>query len=250
MSKIILFFLLLFTQLQASSINIAAAANLSYTIKALESAFLKQHPEIHLRVTLGGSGKMSAQIMHGAPYGLFLSADMLYPQKLYSSGYALTEPKVYTKGAIAFFTTKEFAEPLSVELLTSAKISKIAIANPKTAPYGRATVEALKKSGVYSSIKKKFIYGESISQTLIFASSSDIGVVALSALYSPQMKRYKEGKNWTLVDPKLYTPIAQGMVLLQAAKKNPDYKLFYDFILSKEAQNIFAKNGYIKGYLK
>lgn len=246
MSKIILFFLFLFTQIQASSINIAAAANLSYSIKALEAVFTKHHPDIHLKVTLGGSGKMSAQIMHGAPYGLFLSADMDYPQKLYTSAYAITEPKVYTKGAIAFFTTKEFTQPLSVELLTSAKISKIAIANPKTAPYGRATVEALKKSGVYSQVKQKFIYGESISQTLVFASSSDIGVVALSALYSPQLKRYKEGKNWALVDSKLYTPIAQGMVLLQVAKKNPDYKLFYDFILSKEAQDIFAKNGYLK----
>ena len=247
MSKLVLLFvLLLFTQLQASSINIAAAANLSYTIKALESAFNKHHPEIHLRVTLGGSGKMTAQIMHGAPYGLFLSADMNYPQKLYSSGYALSEPKVYTKGAIAFFTTKAFAEPLTPELLTSTQISKIAIANPKTAPYGRATVEALKKSGVYSAIKEKFIYGESISQTLIFASSSDIGVVALSALYSPQLQKYKEGENWALVDPQLYTPIAQGMVLLKQSKNNQDYKLFYDFILSKEAQNIFSEYGYLK----
>ncbi len=246
MSKIILFFLLLFTQLQASSLNIAAAANLSYTIKALESAFLKHYPEIHLKVTLGGSGKLTSQIMHGAPYGLFLSADMLYPQKLYSSGYAITQPKVYTQGALAFFTTKEFTQPLAPKLLTSKMIDKIAIANPKTAPYGKATIEALKKSGVYSSIKQKFIYGESISQTLIFASSSDIGVVALSALYSPQLQKYKEGKNWALVDPKLYTPIAQGMVLLKQSKNKPDYKLFYDFILSKEAQNIFSEYGYLK----
>ncbi len=247
MSKLaFLFFFLLFTQLQASSLNIAVAANLSYTIKALEAAFSKRHHGVHLKITLGGSGKMAAQIMHGAPYGLFLSADMKYPQKLYERGYALNEPKLYTKGALAFFTTKEFTEPISPKLLRSSQIDKIAIANPKTAPYGLATIEALKKSGVYAFVKEKFIYGESISQTLLFASSSDIGIVALSALYTPQMKSYKEGKNWALVDAKLYTPIAQGMVLLKLAKKNPDYKLFYDFILSTEAQHIFAKYGYLK----
>ena len=246
MKKILILLIAILTQLQASTLNIAAAANLSYTIKALESAFATHHPEIELRVTLGGSGKMTAQIMHGAPYGLFLSADMSYPQKLYMSGYALTEPQCYTNGAIAFFTTKGFTKPLSPELLTSEQIDKIAIANPKTAPYGRATIEALQKSGVYAQVKKKFIYAESISQTLIFASSSDIGIVALSALYSPQLKRYKEGKNWAKVNPKLYRPIAQGMVLLKPAEKNPDYRLFYDFILSREAQNIFANYGYIK----
>ena len=242
-----LFALLLFISsfLNAGSINIAVAANVSYAIPELTAVFTKTHPDIDVKIILGSSGKLTAQISHGAPYGIFLSANMLYPQSLYEKKIATTKPKVYAKGQLAYLSHKSRDFSLGLELLKQKNISKIAIANPKTAPYGKATKEAMINAGVYNAVKAKLIYGESISQTLFFTSkAADIGIIAKSALFSKKMAQYKEDVHWKTLDSSLYTPIEQGIVLLKYADNNKDYKLFYEFILSKEAKNIFIKYGY------
>jgi molybdate transport system substrate-binding protein len=130
-------------------------------------------------------------------------------------------------------------------LLDDDTIERIAIANPKTAPYGKAAVEAMKKAGVYERIKAKLIYGESIAQTVSYTvTAAQIGLIAKSSLYSPHMTAYKEGVNWVSVDAKLYTPIKQGVVLLRHGRDNAEYKAFYDFILSDQAKKIFKRYGY------
>ena len=134
---------------------------------------------------------------------------------------------------------------VSLAVLEENEIHKIAIANPKTAPYGQAAMEALKSLKLYEKVKSKLVYGESVSQTVIYATTAaDIGLVAKSALFSPQMKKYIEGKHWIDVDKSLYTPIQQGMVMLKSAKENVEVKALYDFLLSVEAQNIFKNYGY------
>ncbi len=237
---------LLLTSLQAQEITIAVSANVSYAIERLITAFNKTHPETKVQVILGSSGKLTAQIQNGAPYGLFLSADMAYPERLYKKNIAITVPKVYAQGTLAFFSTKveDFEHPM--ELLISSEIRKIAVGNPKTAPYGRATQEALQKAKVYKKIKDKLIYGGSISQTLSYAmTAADMGIVATSALYSPKMSRYKEHQNWVSVDKHLYKAIDQGVVLLKYAQEKKGYREFYDFILSSKAKKIFKTYGYI-----
>jgi molybdate transport system substrate-binding protein len=132
-----------------------------------------------------------------------------------------------------------------IEVLESPDIRKIAIANPKTAPYGVAAAEALKNAKLYKKLEKKFVYGESISQTVTYATTAaDIGIIALSSLYAPQMKQYKEAIHWSEVDASLYTPIDQGMVILKNAKDNVEVKAFYDFVLSKRAKEILISFGY------
>lgn len=129
--------------------------------------------------------------------------------------------------------------------MTDKKIRRIAIANPNTAPYGKAAVEALKNADLYDKIKNKFIYGESVSQTVAYTvTAADLGFIAKSSLYSPKMKRYKKGVNFADVDPSLYTPIEQGIVLLKRAKNNADAKAFYKFILSQQCKKIFQAYGY------
>ena len=244
MFKISVLVLLFVQMLFAGSINVAAAANVTYAIDELKAEFAKINPNVKIVVTLGSSGKLTAQIKNGAPYGLFMSANMKYPQALYADGIATTKPVVYAQGGLAFLSTRK--QEFSMELLRSEKIKKIAVANPKTAPYGLAAVEAMKNAKVYDDVRSKFVYAESISQTVSYTMiATDIGIIAISSLYSPKMGQYKEGVNWACVDPKLYTPIKQGVVLLKHAQDNRDYKAFYDFVLSDKAKEIFKKYGYI-----
>ncbi len=243
MNKLVFILLLTFSSLTAGKINIAVAANVSYAIDELKAEFAKQNPDTKVQVILGSSGKLTAQIKNGAPYGLFMSANMKYPEALYNEKLAITKPIVYAQGALALFSVKKQDFAKSVKILTTEKIKKIAIANPKTAPYGIAAKEMLENIGIYKKIKKKFVYGESISQTVSYAvTAADIGIIAKSSLYSSKMSQYKENINWVSIDTTLYEPIKQGIVILV---DNPEYRAFYDFILSKKAKEILKKYGYI-----
>ncbi len=243
--KPLLLLLILLGTLQAQSIKIAVAANVSYAIDELKKEFNTLYPEIKVDVILGGTGKLFAQIQHKAPYDILMGANMLYPQNLYKSGDAITRPIIYAQGSLAMLSNKKLDLSQGVKLLKDPKIKKIAIANPKTAPYGVATVEALKNAKLYDEVKQKFVYGESISQTVTYATrATDIGFIAKSALFSPKMTHFKEGVNWIELDPKLYTPIDQGIVLLKHAEKSPEASAFYTFILSQRAKSIFEKFGY------
>ena len=237
---IILFFSI---SLFANTINIAVASNVIYAIDELKKEFHKQHPDIDVRATLGSSGKLTAQIKNGAPYMLFMSANMKYPNSLYKDGIAVTKPVIYAQGVLAYFSVKPHDFSDGMKLVKNPKISKIAVANPKSAPYGIAAFEAMKNGGVLDEVKHKFIYGESVSQTISYAMiAADMGFVAKSALYSPKMKRYKKGKNWEEVSLSLYKPINQGVVILKDTK---EVRTFYDFLLSKKAKKIFLDFGYL-----
>ena len=245
MKKIIIGSLVCVASLYAGSINIAVAANVSYAIDTLKEEFKKSNPNTEVRVTLGSSGKLTAQIKHGAPYQLFMSANMKYPEALYADKIAVTKPVIYAQGSLAYLSNKKQDFSKGIELVKDSNIEKIAVANPKTAPYGKAAVEAMKNGGVYKDVKYKLVYAESISQTVSYAvTATDIGFVAKSSLYSPKMKHFKEGINWTDVDAKLYTPINQGIVVLKEGEKNQEVLAFYEFILSQKAKDILKKFGY------
>ncbi|GIT99636.1 molybdate ABC transporter substrate-binding protein [Sulfurovum sp. TSL6] len=245
MKKIVLGLVLSFALLSAGEIKIAVAANVSYAIEPLKTAFYTLSPKTNIEVILGSSGKLTAQIKNGAPYDLFMSANMKYPEVLYKEGIAVTKPIVYAQGALAYLSVKPQDFRQGLRLLTEDKIQKIALANPKTAPYGVAAVEALKNAKVYDAVKEKFVYGESISQTVTYAmTAADIGFIAKSSLFSPQMAYLKEGIHWSDVDETFYTPIEQGMVILKKAEGNPAVKDFYDFMLSEKAQEILKNFGY------
>lgn len=245
MTKIITLFLFISFSLYAKSINIAVAANVSYAIHALVNAYNKTHPNTKVQITLGSSGKLTAQIQNGAPYDIFMSANMKYPNALYAKALALTKPLIYAKGSLAIFSTRKRDFSQGINIVKDKNIKTIAIANPKTAPYGRASVEALKNAKLYKEVKNKFVYAESVSQTVAYSvTATDLGFIAKSALFSPRMQRYKKGINFTDVNPKLYKAISQGVVILKRAAKNPEAKSFYDFLFSAQAKKIFKKYGY------
>lgn len=246
MLKILVASMALSFSLVAGEISVAVAANLSDAIEVIKTEFAKNHPSTKVNTTLGASGKFTTQIKSGAPFDLFLSADMQFPEHLYAEKIAVTKPVVYASGALAMVSVKGLDLTQGLALLKDAKIEKVAIANPKTAPYGTASMEAFEKAGVLEKVAPKLVYGDSIGQALQFAlSAADVGFVNASAFYSKKMKQYQEGKEWVKVDAKLYTPIAQGIVLLKKGENNPDAKAFYDFILSAPAKKIFESYGYV-----
>lgn len=245
-NKIVLIVLVIMSSAFADKINIAVAANVSYAINNLINEFNKTNPDTKVRVILGSSGKLTAQIKNGAPYNIFMSANMKYPIALYDENIAITKPIIYAQGSLAILSTKKLDFTKGINLAIDNKVDKIAIANPKTAPYGKASLEAFKNAKIYKEIEKKLVYAESISQTVTYAiTATDMGFIAKSSLYSPKMSMYKEGINWSTVDIKLYTPINQGIVILKNAKDNKEAKAFYDFILSEKAKKIFEEFGYL-----
>jgi len=223
----------------ASEIFIAASANTAYAMPEIIKKFNQKYPDVKVNVILASSGKLTAQIIHGAEYDVFMAANMKYPEFLYKQGIAKTEPKVYAKGAIALFSVKNInLKDFKNALL---KAESVAIANPKTAPYGRAAVEAVKNAGIYPDIREKFVFAETVSAVIPYTlNSADVGIVAKSSLFSKQMKRYK---NFSDVPQNLYNPIDQGIVIFN--KKNETVK-FYNFIFSEDAKEIFKKYGYIE----
>ncbi|MGM0519604.1 MAG: molybdate ABC transporter substrate-binding protein [Campylobacterota bacterium] len=244
--KLVLTTLFIVSSVYAQSINIAVAANVSYAIEDIKKEFNKLYPNTQVKVTLGSSGKLTAQIKNGAPYELFMSANMKYPKALYSDKIAVTRPLVYAQGGLAMLSDNQKDFSKGIDLVKDSSIGKIAVANPKTAPYGIASIEAMKNAGVLAEAKKKFVYAESISQTVSYAvMATDMGFIAKSSLYSPTMSKYKKGVHWTQVDSKLYTPINQGIVMLKNGEKNSEVAAFYAFMLSPKAKEIMEKFGYL-----
>ncbi len=244
--RLLLFFIFSTLLINAQTVSVAVAANLSYVIKTLQKAYLKHHPKSKIEIILGSTGKLTALIKNGAPYDILMGADMAYPNTLYKDGFALKKPSIYARGSLILFTKKERDLSVGVKKLTDPEIKKIAIANPQTAPYGKASIEALKNADILKSIKSKLIYAQSASQAVTYTLKvADIGFIPKSTLYAPMMQHFQEGKNWINIPSKLYKPIEQGMTLLKHAKENKDAQEFYNFLLSQEAKKIFKEFGYI-----
>jgi molybdate transport system substrate-binding protein len=231
--------------LLAEDIKVATAANVGAVLDDLKKEFAKIRPNDKIDATLGASGKFAAQIEQGAPFQVFVSADTELPAKLKKSGYVIGEPKVYATGILAMLSTKGVDVSKGLSVLASDSVKKIAIANPKTAPYGTAAIEAMQKTGVYSKVASKIVQGESITQAYQYAvTAADVGFVALSSLKVGDGLKYKEGVNWIVVDDKLYEPIDQAIALLKNGENSDGAKAFVTFMTSKEAKAIFAKYGY------
>lgn len=238
--------LLITSGLFAGKINIAVAANISYAMEDLKKEFYKLYPNTKVQIILGSSGKLAAQIKNGAPYDIFMSANMKYPNFLYKERHAVTKPLIYAQGSLSYLSGKKQNFKKGIHLIKESGIRKIAIANPKNAPYGMATIEALKNSNIYNEVKNKFVYAESISQTVSYSiMAADIGFIAKSSLYSPKMSKYKKNIHYSDVNPKLYTPINQGIVVLKRGESNSQVISFYNFVFSKKAKEVFNKFGYL-----
>jgi len=229
----------------AEEITIAAASDLTFAFREIATEYEKASGN-QVRLTLGSSGNFYAQIQNGAPFDLYFSADIAFPRKLEEAG--LTVPGSlyqYAVGRIVLWTGHESRIDVTkgFEALREPTVKKIAIANPKHAPYGRAAVAAMEYFKVYDQVKDKLILGENISQAAQFIESGacDIGIIALSLAIAPAMK--SKGTYWE-VPAEAHPSLDQGAVILKQSKNPEAAKQFLEFIKGPHGQEIMKRYGF------
>jgi molybdate transport system substrate-binding protein len=227
------------------TVRIAASANLVFALDEICAAFQAERPEVKVESVIGSSGNLVAQIAHGAPYDIFLSADMEYPLALIKNGQAdAASLTPFATGRLVLWTTRSDLPMTELEsVLHDTRMRKLAIANPDTAPYGRAARQTLEKLERWDAMQSHLVIGESISQTAQFVASgnADAGFVALSLVLSA--KQQNPGK-WLVVPEDFHEPLTQGAVLTKRSTANPAARTFLTFIVSDKARKIFARHGY------
>lgn len=226
----------------SQSLKVAVAANLQPVMLALKKGF-KQKAGIEIQPIVGASGNLAAQIRNGAPYDLFLSADMAFPEALFKQGFATGKPAVYALGNLIICSSQNIGFENWERLLLSYRVKKIAIGNPAIAPYGKAAQEALRLRGIINEVRSKIVYGESISQVNTYVSTGvvEVGFTAEAFVKDPANKQHIY---WHAVNPKIYKPIQQGIIILKPAAGKPNAVKFYNYMLSPAAKAIMQKFGY------
>ena len=230
---------------QAEDLIIAAASDLNFAFKELLAEYERTTGN-QVKLSLGSSGNFYSQIQNGAPFDLYFSADIGYPKKLEEAG--LTVPGSiypYAVGRIVLWTGNEANVDVSrgIDVLRDASVRKIAIANPKHAPYGRAAVAAMEHYGVYNLITDKLILGENVSQAAQFVESGacDVGIIALSLALAPAMRT--AGAYWE-IPASAHPSIEQGAVILRSSKHQGAAKQFLDFMKTKTALETMERYGF------
>lgn len=228
-------------------LTVAAAANVATVGDALKAAFLAKYPNAQLDFVFGASGALTTQIQNGAPFQLFLSADLDFPRKLKAAGLTAGDPQTYAIGELILLSVKPLDYKKGLAVLKDPAVAQFAIANPEIAPYGKAAQEALTKAGLWDAVKAKAVTAQSIGQALQFTlGAAGVGFVNKSALYAKELAGYadKQGVNWFLVPAADYSPVEQGYVLLKTAADDPLAKAFAAFLAGPEAKKIFVGAGY------
>jgi molybdate transport system substrate-binding protein len=225
---------------QPRKISIAAAADLQFALAEAGRQFHQQHPETELQINYGSSGSFDTQIRNGAPFDVFLSADIEFPRRLAQDGLVRADSLfVYGAGRLAVWVPA--ASPLDpATALHNPSVRRIAIANPLHAPYGRAAEAALRQMGLWESVQKKLVLGENISQTLQFVQSgaADVGMVALSLAIAPTVK--SQGRYWE-VPLDAYPKMEQGGVIV---KDSPAAREFRAWLLAPEGRRLLKQYGF------
>jgi len=230
----------------AAELKIAAASDLNFAFKEVVAEFEKQTGD-RVKLTLGSSGNFYSQIENGAPFDLYFSADIRYPEKLIAGGHGVAGSLYkYAVGRIVLWAPRGSAVALDkgFESLVGPSVRKIAIANPKHAPYGRAAVAALEHFKLYDAVRDKLVLGENISQAAQFVESgaSDAGIIALSLAMAPTMK--SAGKYWE-VPADAHPPIEQGAVILKRSTNQEKARDFLKFLQDSVGQEIMRRYGFV-----
>lgn len=229
----------------AGTVSIAAAANLVHALDALNAEFARVAPGVAVTSATGSSGSLVAQIQNGAPFDLFLSADLDYPRALIAAG--LVDGKslqIFATGRLVLWTTRPGLKlPSIAGTVRDPTVKKISVANLDTAPYGRAARQALEKLGAWAEAQPKLVIGESISQTAQFIATgnADIGFVALSLVLAPNLA---EKGRWLVVPAELHAPLTHGAVLTIRGAANPAARQYLGFLRSAAARKVLEGFGY------
>jgi molybdate transport system substrate-binding protein len=229
----------------AQTLTVAAASDLRAVLPAIASQFEKDAGH-KVALTFGSSGNFVTQIENGAPFDIFLSADIDYARRLERAG--LSEPGTlyqYATGHIVLWTRNDSGVDLrgGLSVLTNATVRKVAIANPRHAPYGRAAVAALRHEQLYERVRGKFVLGENISQAAQFVESGNaqVGVLALSLALAPALKA---AGHYVGIPESFYPPIDQAAVVLASSRQKTVARQFIDFLKKPETVSMLASYGF------
>jgi molybdate transport system substrate-binding protein len=229
------------------TVAVAAAADLKFALDDLVADFHRARPDIDVQVSTGSSGNFYAQLSNRAPFDVFFSADVDYPRRLIDQGLADRDSEfIYAVGHLAVWVRRDSpleVERLGIQALLDPSVKKIAIANPRFAPYGRAAEAALHKLGVYDKIEGQLVFGDNVAQAAEFIDSgaADVGLIALSLALSPKLR--DRGRTWE-VPFDAYPRLEQGGVILSWAQDREAADALRAFVLSPEGKAVLKRCGF------
>lgn len=228
----------------AGSLTIAAAADLKYAMAEVVTNFRASRPGDRVEVIYGSSGKFYTQIVNGAPFDLYFSADIAYPRELAKQGLTAGPVRPYALGRIVLWSLKPELAGVPLKQLPQAPIRKFAIANPQHAPYGLRAMEALEHQGVWQAMQPKLVMGENVAHAAQFVDSgaADAGIVALALVLSPTLK---DKGAWTLIPDAWHEPLEQGCVVTRRAGGNALAAAFADYMDSPPARAVMRRYGFV-----
>jgi molybdate transport system substrate-binding protein len=233
--------------IEQSAVRIVAAADLRFALDEIVDLFRVRHPNIMIQVTYGSSGNFYAQLSNHAPFDVFLSADVDYPHRLVQDGLASAEDEfIYGVGRIVIWVPNSSSidvEKLGMQSLLSPDARKVAIANPRHAPYGRAAEAAMKSMGVYDQVKDRLVLGDTVLQAgqFVESGSADIGIISLSHALAPLLRG--KGRFWE-VPLDAYPRRVQGGVIMSWAQDRSAAIAFRDVVLGDEGRTILRRYGF------
>lgn len=236
-------FLVVSPLLHAGEVKIAVAANFLNTLHILAPVFEKNTGH-RLLISAGSTGKLYAQLHHGAPFDVFLAADDKHPALLEKEGLVMPGRRItYAVGRLVLWGARPLPLQEGAQLLQQPDIRHIAIANPATAPYGRAAYQALNAMGIWHTLQPRIVQGDDVGQVFQFVASANaqLGFVALAQVLNP---KNTFSKDYWQVPEELYDPIVQDMVLLKKAENNRAAHAFVDFMQTAQARTLIQQAGY------
>ena len=231
------------TSVQAADVNVAVAANFSAPMQKIAQAF-EQDTGHRLLLSLGSTGNLYAQIRNGAPFQALLAADDETPLKLAQEGLAIAGTRfTYATGRLALWSRQPGLVDAQGAVLRSPQLQRVAVANPRLAPYGAAALEAMTNLGLLPSLQAKLVQGDNIAQTYQFVATGNaqVGFVALSQVL--QDGQLREGSLW-LVPASLHTPLRQDAVLLKPGQGSAPAQALLNYLRGDKARAIIRSFGY------
>ncbi len=236
--------LLLAAPAQAERITVAAAADLKFAMDEIVVAFEKASPSDQVEVVYGSSGKFHTQVRQNAPYDLFFSADIAFPRALAKAGFAASEVRPFALGRIVLWSASLDATRMTLDSLADPKITRIAIANPRHAPYGKRAEEALRAAGLWEKVEPKLVYGENIAHAAQFVQTGNAqaGIIALALAVNPELAR--KGGYWLIPDT-LHQPLEQGFIITRRAAGSALARRFAAHMDSPAARAVMTRYGFV-----
>jgi molybdate transport system substrate-binding protein len=228
------------------TVTVAAAADLRFAIEDIVREFAEVRSDVSVKMTYGSSGNFFSQLSNGAPFDMFFSADVDYTRKLQAEGLGLPDSEfVYAIGRIVPWAPR--SSPIDVsrglDVLRDPSVRRIAIANPRHAPYGRAAEAAMKSLKVYDEVQPKLVFGENVAQTAQFVQTgaADVGIIALSLAMAPTLA--SAGQFWE-IPPETYPRMEQGGLIMKSAQDAGAARAFREFVLGARGRAVLKRYGF------